>query len=40
VAEPRKIAMKNDTPLKLNPYAGEYTGTVSVIFEPVVSTQE
>ncbi|MBB1200876.1 adhesin [Enterobacteriaceae bacterium 89] len=35
-----KIAMKNDTPLKLDTYAGEYTGTVSVIFEPVVSTEE
>ncbi|SNY69782.1 CS1 type fimbrial major subunit [Enterobacter sp. CC120223-11] len=35
-----KISMKNDTPLKLDTYAGEYTGTVSVIFEPVVSTAE
>lgn len=31
-----KIAMKENTPLTLNTYAGEYTGTVSVIFEPVV----
>lgn len=32
-----KVAMKNDTPLALNTHAGEYTGTVSVIFEPAVS---
>lgn len=32
-----KIAMKNDSPLSLNTYAGEYTGTVSVVFEPAVS---
>ncbi|MGU3522804.1 CS1 type fimbrial major subunit [Enterobacteriaceae bacterium C23F] len=32
-----KIAMKNDSPLVLDTYAGDYTGTVSVIFEPVVS---
>ena len=32
-----KIAMKNDAPLTLSSYAGDYTGTVSVVFEPAVT---